>query len=214
MNFNILLIKKIDNILDMSAQFDKLCIQVLDDKLSEKKPTLIYNITSLYILIRAEHGGILLLNDKMKTSILNQDTKLNDETINKLYDLSTFTSIIENIANLVSNIDFEDKKIALMFPKLIDVKQIDLVLFTKTLDKEDKYVKLIEDVKKLRNQYNYHVIECDKVKKVINCDKILKRKISINVEKLPSLFLINGDNIVELPINKINETSDLIKLID
>jgi hypothetical protein len=214
MNFNILLIKKIDNILDMSAQFDKLCTQVLDDKLSEKNPSLIYNITSLYILVRAEHGGILLLNDKMKMEITKRDTKLNDETINKLYDLSTFTSIIENIANLVSNLDFEYKKIALMFPKLIDAKQIDLVLFSKTLDKEDKYVKLIEDVKNLRNQYNYHVIECDKVNKVINCDKILKRKISINVEKLPSLFLINGDNIVELPINKINETNDLIKLID
>ena len=214
MNFNILLIKKIDNILDMSAQFDKFCVQVLDDKLSEKNPTLIYNITSLYILIRAEHGGILLLNDKMKTDIIKKDTKLNDQTINKLYDLSTFTSIIENIANLVSNIDFEYKKIALMFPKLIDKKQIDIVLFTKTLDKEDKYVKLIEDVKNLRNQYNYHVIECDKINKVINCDKILKRKISINVEKLPSLFLINGDNIAELPIDKINEINDLIMLID
>jgi len=186
MNFNILLIKKIDNILDMSAQFDKLCNQVLDDKSSEKNPTLIYNITSLYILIRAEHGGILLLNDKMKTEIIKQDTKLNDETINKLYDLSTFTSIIENISNLVSNIDFEYKKIALMFPRLIDTKQIDVVLFTATLDKEDKHVKLIEDVKNLRNQYNYHVIECNKVNKVINCDNILKRKISINVEKLES----------------------------
>ena len=110
MNFNILLIKKIDNILDMSKQFDEFCSDALSSKIPNNNATIVYNITSLYILIRAEHGGILLLNDKMKTDISKNETKLNDETINKLYDLSTFTSIIENISNLVSNIDFEYKK--------------------------------------------------------------------------------------------------------
>jgi hypothetical protein len=152
MNFNILLIKKIDNIMEMTTQFDSLCSQVLDEKSSTDKVKNIFEITSLYILIRAEHGGIIILNDKLRSKIIKQDNTLSYETINRLYDLSTFTSIIANIENLVNNIDFEYKKIALMFPELIEKKQLDVVLFTKTLDKDDKYVKLIEEVKRINKQ--------------------------------------------------------------
>jgi len=213
MNFNILLIKKIDNIMDMSTQFDKLIMPILDNNASEPDVKNIYDITSLYILIRAEHGGILILNDKMRMSIIKRDNTLNDETVNKLYDLSTFTSIVANIDNLVNNIDFQYKKIALMFPDLIEKKQIDIVLFTKTLDKDDKYIKIIEEAKGLKKQNKYHVIECEKPSKVINCDKILNKCVSIKVEKLPSLYLVNDDNIAELPIDKINDANDLIKMI-
>ena len=214
MNFIIQLVKKIENILDMSNKFDNLFSTIIDIKSSDKNINNIYSITSLYILIRAEHGGIIILNDKMKMEISKRDNILNDETINKLYDLSTFTSIIENINNLVSNIDFEYKKIAIMFPKLIDKKQIDIILFTNSLDKKDKYIKIIEDAKQIRNYYNYHVVECEKEGVVINCNKILNKDISIKVANLPSMYLINDNNISELPIKTINNADNLIKLID
>jgi hypothetical protein len=37
--------------------------------------------------------------------------------------------------------------------------------------------------------------------------------VSIKVEKLPSIYLINDDNIAELPIDKIDVPNDLIKMI-
>ena len=216
MNFNILLIKKIENILDMTNQFDKICADILEDPASEKNIPNIYNATSLYMLIRAEHGGIIILNDKMKNEIISSDTTLNDKTINKLYDLSTFTSIIENINNLVSNLDFQYKKLALMFPKFINKKPMDIILFNKSIDKNDKYNKLIEETKKYNKQNNFHVIQCTEVNKVINCNKMIggSNNISIKVLELPSLYLINNDKIVELSVKHINSSQDLIKLLN
>jgi hypothetical protein len=214
MNFNILLIKKIENQIDMSNQFDKLCATILEDITSENNASNVYNITSLYMLIRAEHGGIIILNDKLKNEITNSETTLNDSTINKLYDLSTFTSILENINNLVSNIDFEYKKIALMFPKLINKNQIHIILIIKSIDKNNKYIKIIESAKKIYKQYEFHVIECIEIGKIINCDKMVGRKVSIKIETIPSLYMINDDNIVELPIKNINNVEQLNNLLD
>lgn len=214
MNFNINLIKKIENQIDMSNKFDKLCTEILEDISSEKNTTNIYNITTLYMLIRAEHGGIIILNDKMKNDIINMDTTLNDETINKLYDLSTFTSILDNINNLVSNIDFQYKKMALMFPKLIVKKPIHIILIVKSINKTNNYIKIIEEAKKKLVQNEFHVIECTEIGKIINCDKMIKKKVSLRVESIPSLYMINDDNIVELPIKNIKCVEDLIKLLE
>ena len=214
MNFNILLVKKIENIINMSSNFDALTVSILDDVTSDKNTENMYNLTSVYMLIRAEHGGIIILNDKLKDDITKMDTTLNDNTINKLYDLSTFTSIIENINNLISNIDFEYKKIVLMFPKLVNNKPLDIILITNTIDKSNKYVEIIENAKSNHKEHNYHVVECVENGKTIKCDKFLKRKLSLNVKSLPVLYIINNSNITEIPINTINSANDLIELLE
>lgn len=216
MELNISLIKKIESILDLSANFDKICSTILSGTVELNKSNVknIRDLTSIYMLTRAEHGAIIILNDKMKKDISVKDTSLSDKLINKLYDLSTFTSIIENINNLVSNMDFEFKKIALMYPKLLNKQQNHLIFFVNKIDEKDKIIKMIEEIKKLRPENEYHVVECEKEGKKIDCEKMIGVKLSINVEKLPSLYLVNGDNIVDLPLEKINVTNDLLKFID
>lgn len=216
MNLNISLIKKIESILDLSGKFDKLCSTVLSGSVELNKSNVqnIRELTSLYMLTRAEHGAILILNDKLKNDMPTKDTSLSDKLINKLYDLSTFTSITENINNLVSNMDFEFKKIVLMYPKLISNQQNHIILFVSKIDKENKYIKMFEELKELQPENEYHVIECEKENKKVDCEKMVGMKLSINVKKLPSLYLINGQNIVDLPLDSINVVGDLVKLLE
>ena len=216
MELNISLIKKIESILEMSGKFDKICSTILSGNVELDKSNIqnIREITALYMSTRAEHGAIIILSDKMKKDISSDDTSLSDKLVSKLYDLSTFTSIVDNINNLVSNMDFEFKKIALMYPNLINNQQTHLILFVGLDDKENKYIKMIEDLKKLKPENNYHVIECDKDKKKIDCSKLVGMKLSINIEKLPTMYLVNGSNIVELPLDKINVYDDLVKILE
>jgi hypothetical protein len=216
MDLNISLIKKIENILEMSGRFDKVCTSILAGNvdLNESSINNIRELTSLYMIIRAEHGGIIILNDKMKKDVSVQDSTLSDKLINQLYDLSTFTSINDNINNLVSNIDFEFKKIALMYPKLINKETNHLIFFINKIDKENRYIKMIEDIKKIRPENEYHVIECEGGGKKIDCSKMVGMKLSIGVEKLPSLYMVNGTNIVEIPLDKLKVCGDLVKMLD
>jgi len=216
MDLNISLIKKIESILEISGKFDKICTEILSGnvELNESSIKNIKELTSLYMLIRAEHGGVIILNDKMKKDIHAEETSLSDTIINKLYDLSTFTSINDNINNLVSNVDFEFKKIALMYPKLIAQRTNHLLLFVKTIDKENKFVKMIEDIKKLRPENEYHVIECKDEDKKIDCSKMVGMKLSLGIEKLPCLYLVNGTNIAEIPMDQLKTCGDLIKMLD
>lgn len=216
MDLNISLIKKISNIIDMSSSFDKISVEILQGnvELNTNNIKKIKELTTLYMLIRAEHGALIILNDKLKRETVGKDTTLNEKLIKKLYDLSTFTSIIENVNNLVSNTDFEFKKIALMYPKLISNQSTHVILFVKSIDPTDKYVKIVEEVKKSRPENEYHVISCDRIGKKIDCQQIIKSKLSIEVKSLPSMYLILESNIVEIPIQKITSPNDLIKLID
>ena len=216
MDLNISLIKKIESILEMSGKFDKICSTILSGNIDLDKSNIqnIRELTSLYMSTRAEHGAIIVLSDKMKKDISSDDGSLSDKLVSKLYDLSTFTSIVDNINNLVSNMDFEFKKIALMYPNLINNQQTHLILFVGLDDKENKYIKIIEDLKKLKPENNYHVIECEKDKKKIDCSKLVGMKLSINIEKLPTMYLLNGSNIVELPLDKINVSDDLVKILE
>jgi hypothetical protein len=214
MDLNISLIKKIESILEMSGKFDKICTMILggDVDLNESSIKNIKELTSLYMSIRAEHGGIIMLNDKMKKDV--DTSSLSDTLTNKLYDLSTFTSINDNINNLVSNVDFEFKKIALMYPKLINKQTNHLLLFVKTINKEDKYIKMIEDVKKLRPENEYHIVECSDTDKKVDCGKMVGMKLSLAIDKLPCLYLVNDSNIAEIPMDQLKICGDLIKMLD
>jgi hypothetical protein len=210
------LIRKVESIIDISNKFDTLCSTILsgNNVIDAKHIKNVRDLTKLYMLSRAEHGGILILYDLLKKDISMKDSTLTDKLINKLYDLSTFTSIIDNINNLISNMDFQYKKIALLYPKLINMEQIHLILFVDKINKENKYINIIEEMKQLKPEINYHVVECDKNNHKIDCSKMVNMKLSINVNKLPALYFINGSNVIELSLEKINSKEELVKMMD
>lgn len=226
MDFNKSLIKKIDNILKLSEQFDKLCSIILSSNVHFDKTTVenVLMLTSTYMMIRSEHGLVIILNDQLKNKanpIINEmkTNKISITNTNILYDISTFTSIIENINNLVNNIDFEFKKIALMYPKLINKDVNHIILFVGKIKDDDKYVRMIEELKETNPEYSYHILEHNIKNKKFDCGKILgksepKTKLTINIEKLPCGFLTNGSTITEIPLEKIKKSNDLIKMLD
>ncbi len=218
MDINNSLIKKIDNIVKLTNEFDMIYSVLTKtykqgQEVSPDDVENIYKLTKLYIFLRSEHGSILILLDRLKDTIKSGSTQLDDNLVNKLYDLSTFNSIVENVSNLISNIDFEYKKIALLFPKYMNKKPLTVVLLSDDLERDKQYVKIIEDITKLNNQHIYKVINCKQGEKV-NCGNIYGRKINITVEKLPSLYMINDDNIVELPLKQISDANALNNMLE
>jgi hypothetical protein len=218
MDINNSLIKKIDNIVKLTNEFDMIYSVLTKtykqgQEVSPDDVENIYKLTKLYIFLRSEHGSILILLDRLKDTVKSGSTQLDDNLVNKLYDLSTFNSIVENVSNLISNIDFEYKKIALLFPKYMNKKPLTVVLLSDDLERDKQYVKIIEDITKLNNQHIYKVINCKQGEKV-NCGNIYGRKINITVEKLPSLYMINDDNIVELPLKQISDANALNNMLE
>ena len=213
MDLNISLIEKINHIINLTDNFDKIFIKINNNEINDKLIENIYSLTNFYILIRSEHGGLIILMEKIKEKIINDNSNLTDNLINKLYDLSTFSSIIENISNLVSNIDFQYKKIAIKYPQFITKNIITLALFINKIEKNNKFVKIFEELKTLMPEYIYKIIETDDNKK-INCQDLFKKDIKIKIKKTPELFIINNNNIINIPINKnveIDFFKDLLK---
>ena len=141
------LISKTNSIINFLEEFDnifKILIEVEDKRtLTSENIQQIAKITELYIFIRSEHGSLIVLRNKLIEQITEKSTNLSDKLINDLYTLSTFDSIIENISHVISNIDFEYKKIATKFPKFINKKALILILVVK--NKEDKRTLTIEN---------------------------------------------------------------------
>jgi len=108
--------------------------------------------------------------------------------------------------------DFEFKKIALMFPQLINTNQSHLLLFVKDTDKTNKFVEMFNELQKTDLKNDYHIIKCKKEGEQIDCSEMLKFKLSINVKQLPSIYLINN-TVAEIPIEKINTIDDLRQIL-
>ncbi len=218
MDINNSLIKKIDNIVKLTNEFDMI-FSVLRKtykegvELDSEQVENIYKLTKLYIFVRSEHGSILILLDRLKDKIKAGSTELDDELINKLYDLSTFSSIVENVSNLISNIDFEYKRLAVMFPKYMNKKPLTVILVSDDLERDKNYVDIINELSKQNNERVYKVIKCEKGEKV-NCGTIYGKKINIKVDVLPNMYMINEENIVELPIKQITSADILNKIIE
>jgi len=216
MNLNKSLIKKIDNIVNLSKEFDTNFNYIinLNTKLQEQNITdKIYILTKNYIYLRSEHGSLILLLDRVKDKINSESTDLNQDLINKLYDLSTFYSIVANVSELINNIDFQYKKIAIKYPKFINKKPITILLIVEKIDPNNKYIKIIEEIKNKNPENVYKIIEAKNNTK-INCKNILDKNFDLDIQKLPSLYLINDDNISEIPIDTVIDTNALISLIN
>ncbi len=216
-NFNNSLIQKIDNIDKISEEFDEIfthLIKIQDTKnISPKEIEQLYKLTKLFKFIRSEHGSLLILLDKKKDLIKSKSSELTEELVEDLYDLSTFDSIISNISDLVSNIDFEFKRIAIMFPNFINKKPLSVILFIDKIDPKNKYIKIIEEVKSSHPENIYKVFEC-KVGSKVNCGMYGNKDLTLSAKNVPSMFLINDSNITMLPIDNMENSKILLEYLN
>lgn len=221
MNTNKLLLEKIDNLINLSVKFDEFFKQVInypDAKIESQQIETIYLLTKNYILLRAEHGSIILILNRLnqvKSSELDDLKTIDDEMIEKLYDISTFNSLINNVNDLVNNIDFQYKKIALKYPRYINKKPLKIIMVVNETENEesDKYIKLIENIKKQFHENFYNIVKCDKNEKKLKPDKSLGLEQPLKITSIPTLFIINGNNIVEIPIDKVSNVESISNIL-
>ena len=216
MNLNKSLIKKIENIIQLSKEFDIIFQYLLSIENKDTdcdKVNKVYDLTSKYIFIRSEHGSLIIILDNIKKSVNNNNTELSDELINKLYNISTAYSIIQEISQLILNIDFQFKQIALLYPKYICTNNIAIVLVINTTDKDNKYINIINRLKDSNPENIYKIIHFNNDKSNILKLDIFNKNITLKIKEDPSLFLINKNNITEIPITKINDFKSLQEMI-
>ena len=216
MNFNKIVLDKIDSFVLLSKEFDNNYQNVLtvqNDKINDENRKSIFMVTKYYIELRTIHGELILLVDEFK-KMINSPKSLNiNENTNKFYDLSTFSSILSSVNELITNIDFQYKRIAIKYPNFINKKPMMILLLTDDDNEDNKFVKLLNDVKTQVPENIYKIIKCNKSEKKIKCDKILGVNLTLKIPTLPILFIINGSNIVEIPIDKFDDSNVLKNLI-
>jgi len=219
MNPNIIdLSNKIEAIIVNTTEFDNNCVDILADVTNKDINNKIYKLTQKYMDIRKNHGELLIVENNLKKNI-NKKIKNNNklqkggvavDNNTELYDLSTFTSMIENVSNVVNNIDFEFKKIALMFPKYINNNKENIILF-KEKNKNTKYSKWIDEIKEEKNnEIDINVIELSSkdIDSKYNLSKASLNDVDIKIKNLPSMFRINDENIIEIELKSIKNINE------
>jgi hypothetical protein len=214
------LINKNNNIIKYLEKFDSI-FKILIETTGESADIIhnITEITQLYIFIRSEHGSLILLLDEIKNNInTNESDKISDELINKLYTLSTFYSIIENVSGIISNIDYQYKKIASKFTKFINKKILTLLLIVKNNEeapdeKENKFIEIMHQIQKESPENVYKIIKTNN--KNVNIKDIIgiEKNLELEITKNPSLFIINNDVITEISLEKNSTFEEIKKLI-
>lgn len=207
MNLNKIILDKINKFVIVSKEFDTNYKNIINNDsmiIDENIIKIIYTLTTNYIELRKIHGNLLLLLDEYKG--IN-----NIEQDNKLYDLSTFSSILANISELITNIDFQYKKIAIKFPKLINKKPLLVLLLT---DGENNLItELFNKIKEEVPENIYKIILCSKTDDKIKCNEIIGMNLTLKITSLPMLYIINNTNITEIPIDKITDIVTLKSLL-
>lgn len=239
MDFNKKLLDKINNLVKLSTEFDsgfKVIFDLESDKINERDAEILYSMTKNYILMRKEHGEIILMMNKQINSINSinveqkedkeqnkknkkkPDTKQDIEIDNtmELYNVSTFNTLLSNANDLISNIDYEYKKIALKYPKFINGGQITIILITAS-DTDEKYIKMIEDLKNKYPEHKYKIINCgDSKSSIAKCEEeLVEYGIKIKSPKsLPLVYIKNKSTITEIPLSKIDSIEPIKHLIE
>ena len=202
----------IENILKKSTEFDYICTDILEDLNTKDIGIKVEKLTNNYINIRKSHGELLLLENNLKKNI-NKNIKLQKGGgKNELYDLSTFTSIIENVSSVINNIDFEFKKIALLFPQHIGENKQNILYF-KDKNKNSKYSKWIDEIKDTKDNINFDIVELSEENKKYNLSKLTSEDIDIEVKNLPSLFIVKNNNLIEVQLGNIKNIEELKKIL-
>jgi hypothetical protein len=236
MDFNKKLIDKIDNLVKLSTEFDsgfKVIFELEAEKINEQNAQILYSMTKNYILMRKEHGELILMMNKQINSInliLKEDADKEPNKKNKkknnmdieidntmeLYNVSTFNTLLSNANDLINNIDYEYKKIALKYPKFINGGQITLILIQSS-NTDEKYIKMIEELKNKHPEHKYKIINCTDTKSDISkCEEELadygiKFK---SLKSLPVVYIKNKSTITEIPLSKSNDIEPIKQLME
>lgn len=215
MNNNLIttsLINKINNINNYFEKFDNIFIKVLD-KSDESSETInnIAQLTELYIFIRSEHASLMLLLDEIKDDIkLNNSNKLEDKSIEKLYTLSTFFSMLESVSAVINNIDFQYKKVASKFSKFINKKTITLILVIN--NENDNFKNIIEKLQEKKSENAYKIITT--TDNTISIKDIgINSDLKLNITEFPTLFMINNNIITDISLKENDTLEKIEKLI-
>jgi hypothetical protein len=236
MDFNKQILDKIDSLINLSSIFDtgfKTVFNLETEVLNEENTDILYSMTKNYISIRKEHGEVILMFNKLMNSTSHdynlfdnlaessKKTKKSKEKDNSkfenfklLYDISTFSTLINNINDLINNIDYEYKKIAVKYPKFINNKQIMIILITLS-SSDNKFTEMIVELKKEYPEHKYKIIKCEDDKDILKCEEELKEyEIKIkSLKSLPLIYIVNGNTINEIPISKFDNIEPLKKLL-
>lgn len=221
---NTKILNKINNLVKLSEEFDSEYKVIYglnpETELDEKNIDILHSMTKNYIEIRKEHGEFLiimsnLINSKASQNILETNKKndkskssMETDSINILYDISSFNTIANNINDLINNIDYEYKKIAVKYPKFINTNPITIIFITNESDVEIKqYEKLINELKTEYPEYKYKNIKCANKSGINKCEKELEEyNIKIkSIKSLPLAFIVNNSYVTEIPLGKIDE---------
>ncbi len=217
MNFNKKLLDKIDNLVKLSKEFDdgfRIIFDLETTQINEQNVEILYSMTTNYISMRKEHGELLLMMNEHMNSINSDEKTKKSLNTNILYDISTFNTLMNNLNDLINNIDYEYKKIALKYPKFIHKSQITVILICST--DADKYIKMIEELKMKYPEHKYKIINCNDTKSnITKCEEELKEygiKIK-SLKTLPLIYILNKSTLTEIPISKIENIEPIEQLI-
>jgi hypothetical protein len=205
------LLQKINNILKLAEDFEELNKKILLIDEENNIPENMFKLTHLLVLIRAEHGSLILLFDKMKTNNLNKSTELNDEFIENCYDISTFNSTLQNITSVVDNIDFKFKTLATKYPKFVNLHPTYVILMLKDYppEKENKaLVDILLELQKELPENCYKVIFCEESEKCkVKLNEIINKDVNVTVTEFPSIYIVTDNNITEIRKDQFSKES-------
>lgn len=218
MNLNKSFITKIENINNITRQFDELfkyLNNITNNNITPDNIKKMHDITNLYYSIRKDHGSLIIILEQIKKIVLEQNSLQNNELENKLFNISSFYSILNSASDIINNIDYQYKKLALKFPDYVNKRAIKLLLFiNKNNENEKKYIKIIDDIEKIYPENEYKIFEINNNPPIIiNLNKIININTKIKIEKTPTFYTFNGDTITELLGENINNVETLINLL-
>ena len=155
---------------------------------------------------------IQLKKQKKNKDKENLNTK--SDNLKLLYDISTFSTLVNNINDLINNVDYEYKKIAVKYPKFINKKQITVILITSS-NSDKKYINMIEELKKEYPEHKYKVIVCQNENDISKCQEELEEyEIEVkSLKSLPEIYILNDSTINKIPISKLDNAEPLKKLL-
>jgi hypothetical protein len=219
MDFNKSVLEKINNLVKLTKQFDhdfKIIIDLPNNVLDEKNIEHVLTLTNNYLLIRNIHGQLIVMMNKLinSTEVKNDNKDDNDEYIEKMYEISTFSSLLSNISDLINNIDFQYKKIAVKYPKYINKKQFTIILITESNDENNEHIKLFNTIKTKYPENKYKIIISTESEMKKEVKKILNQYIKLTSKKLPVLYIVDGSKFIEIPLDKIKDIESIKNILD